>query len=129
MKEVIVIGAGIGGLTTGIRLLQNGYRVTILDKESTIGGKINQIKNNGDKFDLTASIIMTPQNYIEIFNYVNKDYSKYLDLVKLDTMYKVFYEDNTSYEIYSDISKTIKFLESINLNLGIEYLNYIIKFI
>ena len=67
MKEVTVIGAGIGGLTTGIRLLKNGYRVTILEKESTVGGKINQIKNKGDKFDLTASILMTPQNYIEIF--------------------------------------------------------------
>lgn len=125
MKEVIVIGAGIGGLTTGIRLLKNGYRVTILEKESTVGGKINQIKNKGDKFDLTASILMTPQNYIEIFNYVNKDYSKYIDLVKLDTMYKVFYQDNTNYEFYSDISKTIKFLESIDCNLGVDYLKYI----
>ncbi|KKY02113.1 hypothetical protein VN21_04925 [Paraclostridium benzoelyticum] len=125
MKEVTVIGAGIGGLTTGIRLLKNGYRVTILEKESTVGGKINQIKNKGDKFDLTASILMTPQNYIEIFNYANKDYSKYIDLVKLDTMYKVFYQDNTNYEFYSDISKTIKFLEGINVNLGIDYLNYI----
>lgn len=125
MKEVTVIGAGIGGLTTGIRLLKNGYRVTILEKESTVGGKINQIKNKGDKFDLTASILMTPQNYIEIFNYVNKDYSKYIDLVKLDTMYKVFYQDNTNYEFYSDISKTIKFLESIDCNLGVDYLKYI----
>ncbi|MBS6508581.1 MAG: phytoene desaturase [Paraclostridium bifermentans] len=125
MKEVIVIGAGIGGLTTGIRLLQNGYRVTILEKESSVGGKINQIKNKGDKFDLTASILMTPQNYTEIFNYVNKDYSKYIDLVKLDTMYKVFYQDNTNYEFYSDISKTIKFLESIDCNLGVDYLKYI----
>lgn len=125
MKEVIVIGAGIGGLTTGIRLLQNGYRVTILEKESTVGGKINQIKNKGDKFDLTASILMTPQDYIEIFNYVNKDYSKYIDLVKLDTMYKVFYEDNTNYEFYSDVSKTIKFLECIDCNLGANYLKYI----
>ncbi len=125
MKEVIVVGAGIGGLTTAIRLLKNNYKVTVLEKESTLGGKINQIKNRGDKFDLTASILMTPQNYIEIFNYVNKDYSKYIDLVKLDTMYKVFYEDNNNYEFYSDISKTIKFLEGINVNLGIDYLNYI----
>ena len=125
MKEVIVIGAGIGGLTTGIRLLKNGYRVKILEKENTVGGKINQINNNGDKFDLTASIIMTPQNYIEIFNYVNKDYSNYIQLEKLDVMYKVFYKDNINYKFYSDISKTIEFLETIDLNLGMNYLSYI----
>lgn len=127
MKEVIVIGGGIGGLTTGIRLLKNGYKVTILEKENTVGGKINQLKNDGDVFDLTATILMTPQNYIEIFKYVNKDYSKYIDLVKLDTMYKVFYNDKTNYEFYSDICKTIQFLESIDCDLSASYLKYISK--
>ncbi len=41
MKEVIIVGAGIGGLCTAIRLLAQGYKVTILEKENTVGGKIN----------------------------------------------------------------------------------------
>ncbi|MCR1850745.1 FAD-dependent oxidoreductase [Paeniclostridium sordellii] len=90
MKDVIIVGAGIGGISTGIRLLKNGYKVTIIEKEDKIGGKLNQLHDQGYKFDLTASILMTPQIYIELFNYINKDYTNYIELIKLDTIYKVF---------------------------------------
>jgi phytoene desaturase len=125
MKTVIVIGAGIGGLTTAIRLLKNGYKVTIIEKENKVGGKVNQISEDGHKFDLTATILMTPQIYTELFTYINKDYTKYIDLIKLDTMYKVFYNDNKIYEFYSDLEKTIKILGNINTELSINYLKYI----
>ncbi|EPZ53318.1 FAD binding domain protein [[Clostridium] sordellii ATCC 9714] len=78
MKDVIIVGAGIGGISTGIRLLKNGYKVTIIEKEDKIGGKLNQLYDQGYKFDLTASILMTPQIYIELFNYINKDYTNIL---------------------------------------------------
>ncbi|MGL5642451.1 MAG: phytoene desaturase family protein [Paraclostridium sp.] len=125
MKKVIIVGAGIGGLCTGIRLLREGYKVEIIEKENQLGGKVNQINKDNYKFDLTATILMTPQIYIELFNYVNKDYTKYIDLIKLDTMYKVFYNDKTNYEFYSDISETIKVLENIDNNLAINYLDFI----
>lgn len=125
MKRVAIIGAGIGGLSTAIRLLKNGYKVTIIEKESTVGGKINQLNQYGNVFDLTASIIMTPQIYIDLFKYINKDYTKYIELIKLDTMYNVFYNDGKCYEFYSDIGKTIKMLEGIDKNISQNYLDYI----
>lgn len=127
MKDVIIVGAGIGGISTGIRLLKNGYKVTIIEKEDKIGGKLNQLHDQGYKFDLTASILMTPQIYIELFNYINKDYTNYIELIKLDTMYKVFYNDKSTYEFYSDISKTIKYLENMNTDLSRGYLSFISK--
>ncbi len=125
MKRVAIVGAGIGGLSTAIRLLKNGYKVTIIEKESTVGGKINQLNQYGNVFDLTASIIMTPQIYIDLFKYINKDYTKYIELIKLDTMYNVFYNDGKCYEFYSDIGKTIKMLEDIDKNISKNYLDYI----
>ena len=84
MKKVIVVGAGIGGLCTAIRLLNKGYDVTIIEKENSIGGKVN-IRCYGEfKFDLTASILMTPQIYIDIFKECNRDYKDYFKLIKLD---------------------------------------------
>lgn len=127
MKDVIIVGAGIGGISTGIRLLKNGYKVTIIEKEDKIGGKLNQLHDQGYKFDLTASILMTPQIYIELFNYINKDYTNYIELIKLDTMYKVFYNDKSTYEFYSDIGKTIKYLENMNTDLSRGYLSFISK--
>ena len=56
MKKVLVVGAGIGGLCTAIRLLNKGYDVTILEKENRVGGKVNIKIKNGARFDLTASV-------------------------------------------------------------------------
>ena len=52
-QKVIIIGAGIGGLATALRLLKAGYEVVIYEKDSKVGGKVNQIKKEGYKFDLT----------------------------------------------------------------------------
>ena len=47
MKHVIIIGSGLGGLTTGVFLAKNGYKVTILEKEPTIGGCLQCFTRKG----------------------------------------------------------------------------------
>lgn len=62
-KTISVIGSGVGGLTTAIRLQKAGYQVSIYEKEDRIGGKMNQIKKDGYTFDLGPSIVMMPEIY------------------------------------------------------------------
>ena len=105
MKDVVIIGSGIGGLCTAIRLLKHGFNVTILEKESTIGGKVN-IKEAGEfRFDLTASILMTPHTYSEVFDYAGKDYRDYFEFIKLDPIYNVNYYDGIQFYVYEDLDK------------------------
>lgn len=125
MEEVIVVGAGIGGLCSAIRLLNKGYKVTIFEKENTIGGKVNIKTNKGARFDLTASIVMTPKIYTEIFESVGKNYKDYIELIKLDPTYKVYYYDGSSYNFYSDLNKMVNVLEEIQEGLSIEYLDFL----
>ena len=68
-EHVIVVGGGIGGLCSGIYLLNKGFQVTIVEKNETLGGKINIINDKDFKFDLTASIVMTPKIYTYVFTY------------------------------------------------------------
>lgn len=127
MKDVIIVGSGIGGLCTAIRLLNKGYKVTILEKEDTIGGKVNIKSRKGASFDLTASILMTPKIYIDIFKEVGKNYKDYFEIININPMYKVTYSDKSTYDFYSDIGKMVDILENIEEGLSIEYLDFLQK--
>jgi phytoene dehydrogenase-like protein len=59
-KKVIVIGAGLGGLSAAISLRQAGYEVTVHEKNTRIGGKLNVLKAAGYTFDLGPSILTLP---------------------------------------------------------------------
>ncbi|MGL6106336.1 phytoene desaturase family protein [Romboutsia sp.] len=127
MKKALIVGAGIGGLCTAIRLLNKGYDVTIVEKENTIGGKVNVIGTNQFKFDLTASILMTPDIYTEIFKECKKDYRDYIELTKLEPTYNVSYYDGKEYKFYSDLRRMTNTLESIQPGLSIEYIDFLSK--
>ena len=127
MKKVLIVGGGIGGLCTAIRLLKQGYKVTILEKEKAIGGKVNIKIREGARFDLTASILMTPKIYTEIFDAVGKDYRDYFELVKIDPVYRVNYSNGDRYDFYSDLSKMVRILESMQEGLSVEYLSFLSK--
>ena len=71
-KKIIIIGAGISGLSLAARLLYKGFDVTIYEKNSRVGGKTNIIKSGNFKFDLTASIAMMPEDLVNVFKYCNK---------------------------------------------------------
>ncbi len=54
-KSVLIIGAGLGGLSTALRLAVKGYEVTIVEKDSQPGGRLNEIKQDGFTFDTGPS--------------------------------------------------------------------------
>lgn len=113
-KKVLIVGAGIGGLAAGVRLLSRGYKVKIFEKEASIGGKIQPLKAGNFNFDLTASILMAPKVYQELFVYANRDYMDYLQFIKVDPNYRVHYEDGTNIDFSSNLADLISALESIS---------------
>lgn len=64
MKKVVIIGSGIGGLCTAARLLNEGFDVTIIEKESTIGGKVNVKYEKGFKLIDEGNLTYYPSLYI-----------------------------------------------------------------
>lgn len=128
MKKVFIIGAGIGGLSVAARLLQYGYEVEIFEKNNTIGGKTNFIQYKDFKFDLTASIMMFPQNYIDIFSFCQEDYRDFFTTINLPNLYKVFYSDNSSYT-FSDnlpnLNETLLDIAKDNLKDNYGYFDFL----
>ncbi|SFU44561.1 phytoene desaturase [Clostridium sp. DSM 8431] len=129
-KKIIIIGAGISGLSLAARLLHKGFKVEIFEKNSSIGGKTGQIITGNFKFDLSASILMIPEDYIKLFKDCNIDYKKYFKLTKLSPNYRCFYEDNSYYDFYSDfphLNDTLRKITNNNINDICGYYDFIIN--
>ena len=123
-KKVIIIGAGIGGLSTALRLLKNGYEVEIYEKNEKIGGRVNIIETNNFRFDLSASILMMPNCFKEIFSYVDKDYRDYLEFIEIDPIYRLFLADKTTIDFNKNISTLVKTLEHISKADSLGYFKF-----
>ena len=99
MKTAVIIGGGLGGLFTGAILAKEGFEVTILEKNSTIGGGLQTFRRFGEVFDTGMHIIGGMQkggNIRKICQYLG-----ILDKVEIRDV-----DDNCTDEIYFDEDKT-----------------------
>lgn len=92
-KNVIVIGSGLGGLSAAISLTQEGYAVTIHEKNARIGGKLNVLKERGYSFDLGPSILTLPHIFGRLFERSGKKMSDYIPIRPLRPHWRNFFED------------------------------------
>lgn len=101
-KKVIVIGAGLGGLSAAISLKQSGYEVTVLEKNSKIGGKLNVLKERGYTFDLGPSILTLPHIFERLFERHGRKMSDYIPIRALRPHWRNFFEDGTVVDLYPE---------------------------
>lgn len=128
MKKAIIIGGGIGGLSIAARLLKKGFMVDLYEKNCVVGGKTNLLKYNNFKFDLTASLVMLPNDYIEIFSYCNKDFKQYFSLEPINPIYKVFYSDKSNYTFslnLSELCNTINNMDSNDITTSYNFFKFL----
>jgi diapolycopene oxygenase len=101
-KKVIVIGAGLGGLSAAISLAQEGYAVTIHEKNSRIGGKLNVLKERGYTLDLGPSILTLPHIFGRLFERSGKKMADYTPIRPLRPHWRNFFEDGTVVDLYPE---------------------------
>ncbi|NVO03537.1 MAG: phytoene desaturase [Bacteroidetes bacterium] len=103
-KNVLVVGAGIGGLATALRLSKKGYKVEIIEKNSQAGGRLNQLKKDGFTFDVGPSFFSMSYEFTEFAKECNIELPfKY---VELDPLYSVnFNKSSKTYHLFKDIHK------------------------
>ncbi|EMF0285626.1 phytoene desaturase [Enterococcus hirae] len=114
MKKIIVIGAGVAGLSAAVRLQKLGYKVTLYEKDRQVGGKMNQIKTAGFTFDLGPTIVMMPEIYREVFEFCGKDPDDYISMKKVDPMLKLYFNKEEPIEFSNDLIELTKTLENIS---------------
>lgn len=101
-KRVVVIGAGIGGMSAAIMLAQSGFQVTVIEKNAHVGGKLNQLQTEGFSFDLGPSIFTLPQIFRPLFEGDGKRLEDYIALQRVDPQWRNFFEDGTVLDLWED---------------------------
>ena len=123
-KSVIIIGSGLGGLSTALRLSTQGYKVTILEKHSKPGGRLNQLKLDGFTFDIGPSFMSMSYELDELFN--STGIKNPVELEELDPLYQVFFEGkDKSYSIWKDLQKLEEEFKDLEPNLAAKVEKYL----
>src|SRR6056297_2506963 len=100
--HAIIIGAGLGGLASAMRLGAKGYRVTVLDRLDSPGGRGSSITQNGHRFDLGPTIVTVPQVFRELWAACGRDFDADVDLRALDPFYEIRWPDGSSFTMSGD---------------------------
>lgn len=105
-QHVIIIGAGIGGLASACLLARSGYRVTVLEKNQTPGGKMQQYNRDGFRFDTGPSLLTMPFLLERLFETCSFSMHEYLTLTELPLLCRYTYPDGTRFDTWPDRQKT-----------------------
>ena len=95
-KKVIVIGAGVSGLATGIRLASQGFDVTILEANNYPGGKLSEFRLGNYRFDAGPSLFTMPQLVEDLYRIAGKKPESFR-YKKLDEVCRYFFPDGTRF--------------------------------
>jgi phytoene desaturase len=105
MKKITIIGSGLGGLSTALRLSKDSnYKITILEKYSTPGGRLNTMTQDGFKFDMGPSFMSMTYEFDRLFE--DAGIENPLKMQELDPIYQVYFENKKEpYRIFKDLNK------------------------
>lgn len=125
-KTVLVVGAGIGGLATALRLVKKGYRVTIIEKNGQAGGRLNQLMKDGFTFDTGPSFFSMSYE----FENFAKDCGIKLpfEYFALDPLYTVNFSGNPkTYRLYKDLHRLAEQFEDVEPDFEQKMERYLAK--
>ena len=117
-KKVFIIGSGFSSLSAACYLAKYGFDVSIFEKNDSFGGRARQFKKNGYTFDMGPSWYWMPDVFDRFFKDFNKKSSNLYKIKKLNPGYKVFFKNNETVSISSDVNKIIETFENIEKGSG-----------
>jgi len=112
-RKVIVIGSGFGGLAAAGLLARGGFDVTVIEKNEQAGGRASVWKKDGFTFDMGPSWYLMPDVFEKFFAEFGKKPQDYMDLVRLDPSYRVFFDKDDYVDISADLEKNLDLFEEL----------------
>ena len=110
-KNIYIIGSGFSSISASCYLAKAGYKVTVLEKNATLGGRARQYKKDGFTFDIGPSWYWMPDVFERFFADFDKKPSDYYILDKLNPGYEVYFGENSSLKISENLDDIYQMFE------------------
>ncbi|MHB1562371.1 MAG: phytoene desaturase family protein, partial [Isosphaeraceae bacterium] len=104
-KQVVIIGAGPGGLAEAMLLAAAGYRVKVLDRRDRVGGRTSAIESNGFRFDVGPTFFLYPRVLEAIYRAAGHELRDEIDLVRLDPQYHLIFGAGGELKATGDVAR------------------------
>ena len=110
-RHIVIVGAGVAGLTAAALLSHRGYRVSLFEKQRTPGGRAASMTEEGFTFDLGPTLLFMPDVYRDTFARWGGDFDREVPMQRLRPNYRLNYADGKTLEISPLLSETMRSLE------------------
>jgi phytoene desaturase len=133
--HVVVVGAGLAGLSAALRLAGAGRKVTVVERESVPGGRNGLLEKDGYSFDTGPSVLTMPSLIEDAFSCVGEDMKDWLELSPLKPLYRAFYHDGSQIDVHAntaemeeEIRRTVSAEEALGYRRYVEFVTKLYKY-
>ena len=133
--HVVIVGAGLAGLSAALRLAGAGRKVTVVERESVPGGRSGLLKKDGYSFDTGPSVLTMPSLINGAFNCVGEEMKDWLELAPLSPLYRAFYADGTQIDVHAntaqmeeEIRRTVSAEEALGYRRYVDFVTKLYKY-
>jgi len=124
--HVVIVGAGLAGLSTALRLAGKGRKVTVIERESVPGGRNGLLVKDGFHFDTGPQVLTMPDLIADAFDCVGENMHDWLDLQKVEPLYRAHYHDGSKLDVHANPQRMAQEIEEvIGGNEAKGYLEYV----
>ena len=124
-NRIVIVGAGPGGLSAAIHLAASGQQATILEQNATVGGKMNEVRKDGYRWDTGPTVITLKNVFTDLFATADRDVEDYLTLSSIDPLTRYFYPDGTTLDINVSLAETLGNIEVLGSRDVAGYLRFL----
>ena len=110
-KEVIVIGSGLAGMSCATYLAKENYKVKVVEKNASYGGRFQSFSHDCFTFDAGPSWYWMPDLFDSYFNDFGKKTADFYKLTRLDPGYRIYFNEKE----YLDVSENLDTLKELSL--------------
>lgn len=107
MKKAIIIGSGIAGIASALRLRKKGFQVKVFEAQEKLGGKIQELRTNSYRWDKGPSLFTMPHLIEELFHLYDENPADHFNYIRCEEICRYFWEDGTQFIAHSNQSQFI----------------------